>query len=85
MRSRQRAKNSAALASSIYIIARKFEKSDVGWLKDIKSDLKLYIPQKLDKLWEEGISGADFFITAIGSAIEIFGKFEKVLDNEGKK
>lgn len=85
MRSRQRAKNSAALASSIYIVARKFEKSDVGWLKNIKSDLKLYIPQKLDKLWEEGISGADFFITAIGSAIEIFGKFEKVLDNEGNE
>ena len=27
---------------------------------------------------EEGISGADFFIAAIGSAIEIFGKYERV-------
>jgi len=31
----------------------------------------------------EGIGGADFFISAIGSAIEVFGKYEKVMDYEG--
>ncbi len=82
---RLRAKKSAALASSIYIVARKIEKVNIGWFKDIKGEIDIYVPQKLDKLWEEGISGADFFITAIGSAIEIFGKYNKVLDNEGNE
>ena len=85
MKARLRAKNSAALASSIYIVARKIEKPSIGWYKDLKIEIENYIPQKLDKLWEEGISGADFFISAIGSAIEIFGKYDKVLDNEGNE
>jgi putative DNA methylase len=37
----------------------------------------------LQRLWEEGIGGADFFIAAIGSAIEVFGKYEQVIDLEG--
>lgn len=85
MKGRHRSQKSAALASSIYIVARKLEKKDIGWFKEVKKEIKKYIPQKLDKLWEEGISGADFFITAIGSAIEIFGIYEKVLDNKGNE
>lgn len=85
MKARFRAQKSAALASSIYIVARKLEKQDIGWYKDVKKELSSYIPIKLDQLWEEGISGADFFIAAIGSAIEIFGKYDKVLDNEGNE
>jgi len=38
---------------------------------------------KLHRLWEEGIGGGDFFIAAIGSAIEVFGKYEQVMDFEG--
>ncbi|CEL24790.1 DUF1156 domain-containing protein [Methanobacterium formicicum] len=85
MAGRLRAQRSAALASSIYIVARKYEKEELSWFKDVKEEIKNYVPQKLDKLWEEGISGADFFIAAIGSAIEIFGKYKKVLDNEGNE
>ncbi len=84
-KSRQRAQNSAALRSSIYIVARKFEKKDIGWYSEIKDEIRNYIPKKLDKLWEEGISGADFFIAAIGSAIEVFGKYKKVMDNKGNE
>ena len=82
---RLRAQRSASLASSIYIVAKKFDKKDLGWFKEVKSEIEQYVPEKLDKLWEEGISGADFFISAIGSAIEIFGKYEKILDNEGNE
>ena len=85
MGSRARAQRSAVLASTIYMITRKQEKKDIGWFKDTKEELKIYIPKKLDQLWEEGISGADFFIAAIGSAIEIFGKYNKVLDNQGNE
>ena len=61
------------------------EKQNIGWFKDVKVEIKNYVPNKLDKLWQEGISGADFFIAAIGSAIEIFGKYENVLDNQGNE
>ena len=43
-----------------------------------------YLDKKLDFLWTQGIKGADFFISAIGSAIEVFGKYEKITDYEDK-
>jgi adenine-specific DNA methylase len=84
MKARLRAKESAALASSIYFVARKTERKETGWLNEVKEEIKRYIHKKLERLWQEGISGADYFIAAIGSSIEIFGKYEKVMDYEGK-
>jgi len=83
MKSRLRAQESAALASSIYIVCRKIKRKEVGWFNEIKDEIKKYLSEKLDMLWKEGVSGADFFIAGIGSAIEIFGKYEKVMDYEG--
>jgi len=83
MKTRLRAKESAALASSIYIVCRKLTREKTGWLKEVKQEIKDHIYQKLERLWQEGISGADFFIAGIGSSIEIFGRYEKVMDYEG--
>jgi adenine-specific DNA methylase len=83
MQARLNAKETAALASSIYIVARKIERKETGWFNEVKEEIKKHIYQKLERLWQEGISGADFFIAAIGSSIEIFGKYEKVMDYEG--
>jgi adenine-specific DNA methylase len=83
MKSRLRALSSAALASSIYMVARKSPREKVGFYGEIRNSLQNQLSRKLDKLWEEGISGADFFISAIGSSIEVFGRFDKILDNEG--
>ena len=83
MKKRPRAQESAALTSSIYIISRKMKRELTGFYNNIKEELKTYLYEKLERLWGEGISGADFFIAAIGSAIEIFGKYEKIIDYEG--
>ncbi|MGC8979248.1 hypothetical protein [Caldisericum sp.] len=83
MKSRLRAQESAALASSIYIVCRKMKREGTGWFNNVKDEIKKHIYQKLERLWQEGVSGADFFIAGIGSAIEIFGKYEKVMDYEG--
>ncbi len=83
MKSRLLAHETAALASSMYIVARKRKRQPTGFYNQVKEELNQYLSQKLDRLWQEGISGADFFIAAIGSAIEVFGKYEKVMDYEG--
>ena len=83
MASRLRANESAALASSIYIVARKMKRLPTGFYNEVKEELKQHLNKKLERLWSEGIGGADFFIAAIGSAIEVFGKYEKVMDFEG--
>jgi adenine-specific DNA methylase len=83
MGARLNAKETASLASSIYIVARKMERQPTGFYNEVREQLKKHLNTKLERLWGEGISGADFFISAIGSAIEIFGKYEKVMDYEG--
>ena len=77
------AKETAALASSIYIVARKMARQPTGFYNEVREELRQHLDRKLHRLWEEGIGGADFFIAAIGSAIEVFGKYEQVMDYEG--
>jgi len=61
------------------------ERKETGWLNEVKEKIKNHIHKKLESLWEEGVSGADYFVAAIGSAIEIFGKYKKVMDYEGNE
>jgi len=83
MSARVNAKETASLASSIYIVARKVARQSTGFYNEVREELRSHLHSRLHRLWEEGIGGADFFIAAIGSAIEIFGKYEHVLDYEG--
>ena len=84
METRLNAKETASLASSIYIVTRKMEREPTGFYNEVKTEMTTHLNAKLHRLWEEGLGGADFFIAAIGSAIEVFGKYEKVMDFEGK-
>jgi len=83
MKARLKANETASLASSIYIVARKMERHSTGFYNETREEIRQHLHSKLEKLWAEGVSGADFFVAAIGSAIEIFGKYEKVMDYEG--
>jgi hypothetical protein len=67
------------------MVARKWEKEEIGFYRDIKNDLEKHVKNKLENLWNQGISGADFFISAIGSSIEIFGKYEKIIDDNDQQ
>ena len=79
------AQATASLASSIYIVARKLARQPTGFYNEVREALRRHLEVKLDTLWAEGIGGADFFIAAIGSAIEVFGRYERVIDYEGEQ
>ena len=83
MEARLTARETASLSSSIYIIARKMARQPTGFYNEVREELRRHLDRKLQRLWEEGIGGADFFIAAIGSAIEVFGQYEQVMDYEG--
>ncbi len=83
--SRMRAHESAALASSIFIVCRKRITEEEGYFNDIKEDLEKRVHEKLDEFWRQGIRGADFFISSIGPAVEVFGKYKKVRKLSGEE
>lgn len=85
MKARLRAKESAALASSIYMVCRKRTENKSAYFNEIKPQIETRIKEKLDQFWNEGIGGSDFFISAIGPAMEVFGKFESVEKPSGEK
>lgn len=84
MRGRLRAQQSAALASSIYIVARKPDyNKETGFYEEVKGELKKRLGEKLRILWDEGVSGPDFFVASIGAGLEVLGKYDRIIDYSG--
>lgn len=84
MKTRLRAMASAALASSVTLICRKrtIDAGDGLW-DDVRQILKTVAHERLDFFWNQGIRGADFFISAIGPALSVFGRYERVTKLSG--
>lgn len=76
----------AVLASSIFLVCRKREKeASNGLWDDVRRDLKPVAKERLDFFWSQGIRGADFFVSAIGPALSVFGKYERVTKLTGEE
>src|SRR5260370_1937574 len=76
----------AVLASSIFLICRKRElEAGNGLWDDVRKELQTVAKERLDFFWSQGIRGADFFISAIGPALSVFGKYEKVTKLSGEE
>ena len=76
---RLRAQESAALASSIFLIARKRESSLTGSYEDeVRSELDKIVRERVDSLWKMGITGADLVIAAVGAGLRAFTRFSRV-------
>jgi putative DNA methylase len=78
MQARLNAQETASLASSIYMVCRKRTTSEVGEYPTVRRQIEARVRQKLTQFWEEDIRGADFFMSAIGPAVEAFGKYARV-------
>jgi putative DNA methylase len=78
-RGRLRAQNSAALASSIFLIARKRTTSIVGdYATDVQPLLKQIIQERVKTLMENDVSGADLVIACVGAGLRAYTQYETV-------
>ena len=78
MKARMRATASAALASSIYMVCRKIKRESLGFWNELQPEIQARVELELTHFWKEGISGGDFFISAIGPGMEHFSRYERV-------
>jgi len=85
MRTRLLAAQTAALASSIYMVCRKMEREPVGFWNELQPVIKARVEGKLKQFWDEGISGGDFFISAIGPGMEEYSRYERVETYSGER
>ena len=85
MGARTGAQGAASLASSVFIVCRKRSAHDEGFIDDVEPELKARLHERLDYFWSQGIRGADFFMSAIGPAVEVFGRHKRVLKLSGEE
>jgi putative DNA methylase len=79
MKARLRGMDAAALASSIFLFARKRDGSRTGCYEDeVRPDLERIVRERVETLWEMGISGADLVIACVGAGLRAFTRFAKV-------
>jgi putative DNA methylase len=79
MKSRLRGMESSALASSIFLTARKREnKKKIGDYSTVRSELEEIVRERVLTLWGEGITGADLIIACVGAGLKGFTQHEKV-------
>jgi putative DNA methylase len=95
MKSRLIAMETAALASSIFLVARKRDATQAASLRnhvtdrlaagptgnyeqDVQPDLEQIVRERVETLWEMGVSGADLLIAAIGAGLRAFTRFSRV-------
>lgn len=71
--------DSAALASSIFLVAHKREDASTGsYEDDVRPELERIVRERVETLWEMGIVGADLVIAAVGAGLRAFTRFERV-------
>jgi len=86
MGSRLRARESAALATSVHLVCRpRPEDAPVGDWADVLRELPKRVGDWIERLQAEGVRGADLVFACIGPALEIFSRYSRVETAEGRE
>lgn len=76
---RLRARDSAALATSVHLVCRpRRGDAKVGDWEDVLRELPKRVGDWMERLQSEGVRGADLVFACIGPALEIFSRYRRV-------
>jgi putative DNA methylase len=79
MKSRLIAMDTSALASSIFLVARKQEGAGIGsYEEEVRPELEAIVRERVATLWQMGVGGADLLIAAVGAGLKAFTRFSRV-------
>jgi adenine-specific DNA methylase len=83
---RLRAKESAALATSVHLVCRpRPEGAPVGDWGKVYGELPKRVADWMKRLQSEGVRGADLVFACIGPALEVYSRYSKVVDAEERE
>jgi len=84
MGSRLRARESAALATSVHLVCRpRPEQAPIGDWAEVLRELPRRVGDWMEHLQTEGVRGADLVFACIGPALEIFSRYSRVETADG--
>jgi putative DNA methylase len=86
MKNRLRARDSAALATSVHLICRpRPSDASVGDWAEVLRELPPRVGSWIERLQSEGVRGADLVFACIGPAMEVYSRYSRVEDAEGRE
>jgi adenine-specific DNA methylase len=85
MANRPTALISAVLGSSVVLVCRPQRPTDEGFYDDVVRELERRIAERLDAFEEMGLVGADYFVSAIGPAFEVFARYSRIVKLSGEE
>jgi adenine-specific DNA methylase len=82
MATRLRARESAALATSVHLVCRpRPADAPIGDWGQVLRELPRRVADWMNRLQEEGVRGADLVFACMGPALEIYSRYSKVVDD----
>jgi putative DNA methylase len=85
MRTRLNARENASLGTSVHLIVRPRTDSVVGDWNDVYRELPIRTGEWMERLEREGVRGADLVFACIGPAMEVYSRYSRVEDAEGRE
>ena len=86
MGTRLRARDSAALATSVHLICRpRPENAPIGDWADVLRELPKRVADWMHRLQGEGVRGADLVFACVGPALEIYSRYRAVETVDGRE
>jgi adenine-specific DNA methylase len=86
MATRNTARDTASLAASVHLVCRpRPDNAPIGDWADVLRELPNRIGDWMERLSAEGVRGADLVFACIGPAMEVYSRYSKVEDAEGRE
>lgn len=82
---RSTAQISAVLSSSVVLVCRPHHAEQQGFFDDVVRALEDRIAERLDAFEAMGLVGADYFVSAIGPAFEVFAQYSSIVKLSGEE
>lgn len=82
---RSTAQISAVLGSSVVLVCRPQRAEEEGFYDDVVRALEARIAERLDAFEAMGMVGADYFVSAIGPAFEVFARYSRIVKLSGEE
>jgi putative DNA methylase len=76
---------SAVLGSSVVLVCRPRHSGQEGFYDDVVRSLENRIAERLDAFDDMGLMGADYFVSAIGPAFEVFAQYSRIVKLSGEE
>ncbi|MGH8900915.1 MAG: DUF1156 domain-containing protein [Egibacteraceae bacterium] len=76
---------SAVLDSYVVLVCRPQQSQEEGFYDDVVRALEARIAERLDAFEEMGLVGADYFVSAVGPAFEVFARYSRIVKLSGEE